>query len=222
MKILLLEDDFNYRQSVSEYLQSLGYEVDEVSNGQIACDKIASNFYHLLILDIKVPHVSGHEVIRYAKDIGSQTPIMIMTSLVDINDMAIGYELGCNEYLKKPFELAELKFRVNELIRKYHGGNDKNLIPIDDKFTLDIAGKQLKFNGGTIELSSKEFELIECLLYHKNSFVSIETLRWEVWHDKEIDPADVRMYVRKIRQKTTPEFIISSRGFGYKLNVVKS
>ena len=66
MKILLLEDDFAYRQSVSEYLQSIGYDVDEAANGQIACDKIAANFYHLLILDIKVPHISGHEVIKYA------------------------------------------------------------------------------------------------------------------------------------------------------------
>ena len=148
MKILLLEDDFAYRQSVSEYLQSIGYDVDEAANGQIACDKIAANFYHLLILDIKVPHISGHEVIKYAKDIGYEAPIMIMTSLVDIDDMAVGYELGCNEYLKKPFELAELKFRVNELMRKYHGKDDKNLIAIDQNFSLDIVKKRLKFSLG--------------------------------------------------------------------------
>ena len=145
MKILLLEDDFVYRESVSEYLESLGYEVDEAADGKVACDKIAASFYHLLILDIKVPHISGHEVIKYAKAIGCETPIMIMTSLVDIDDMAVGYELGCNEYLKKPFELAELKFRVNELMRKYHGRDDKNLIEIDENFSLDTAKKRLKF-----------------------------------------------------------------------------
>lgn len=221
VKILLLEDDFNYRESVSEYLQSLGYEVDEAENGQVACDKIASGFYHLLILDIKVPFISGHEVIKYAKEIGLTTPIMIMTSLVDINDLAVGYELGCNEYLKKPFELAELKFRVNELMRKYHGKDDKNLIAIDDDSSLDTAKKQLKFKDKIIELSIKEFDLIECLLYHKNSFVGIETLRAEVWGDKEIDSADIRMHVLKIRQKTKPDFIVSSRGLGYKIDVKK-
>ncbi|MDO5046127.1 response regulator transcription factor [Campylobacter sp.] len=222
MKILLLEDDFNYRESVSEYLQALGYEVDEAPDGQVACDKIANNFYHLLILDIKVPHISGHEVIKYAKDIGLETPIMITTSLVDINDMAVGYELGCNEYLKKPFELAELKFRVNELIRKYHGTDDKNSLSIEGGFVFDFIKKQLKFEGNIIEISAKEIELIECLLYHKNSFVSLETLRGEVWGDKDVDPADVRMHVRKIRQKTKPDFIVSSRGLGYKINAKKS
>ena len=173
MKILLLEDDFVYRESVSEYLESLGYEVDEAPDGKVACDKIAAGFYHLLILDIKVPHISGHEVIKYAKDIGYDAPIMIMTSLVDIDDMAVGYELGCNEYLKKPFELAELKFRVNELMRKYHGRDDKNLIAIDENFSLDTAKKRLKFKGEPVELSLKEFDIIECLLFHKNSFVGI-------------------------------------------------
>ena len=222
MKILLLEDDFVYRESVSEYLESLGYEVDEAADGKVACDKIAASFYHLLILDIKVPHISGHEVIKYAKDIGCETPIMIMTSLVDIDDMAVGYELGCNEYLKKPFELAELKFRVNELMRKYHGRDDKNLIAIDENFSLDTAKTRLKFKGEPVELSTREFAIIECLLFHKNSFVGIERLRAEVWNDKEIDPADVRMHILKIRQKTTPEFIKSARGLGYKIDVSKS
>ncbi len=219
VRILLLEDDFNYRESVSEYLQVLGYEVDEAPDGQVACDKISKSFYHLLILDIKVPHISGHEVIKYAKDIGLQTPIMIMTSLVDINNLSVGYELGCNEYLKKPFELAELKFRVNELMRKYHGKDDKNLITIDDDSKLDTIKKQLHFKEKIIELSLKEFDLIECLLYHKNSFVGVETIRAEVWGDKEIDSADIRMHVLKIRQKTKPDFIVSSRGLGYKIDV---
>jgi len=80
-----------------------------VSDGQEACDLIEKNFYHLFILDIKVPGVNGHEVIKYIRSLNPNAPIMITTSLVDIDDMAIGYELGCNEYLKKPFELAELK-----------------------------------------------------------------------------------------------------------------
>jgi len=222
LKILLLEDDFEYRSSVSEYLQELGYEVDECESGDAACDKIAANAYHLLILDIKVPEVSGEEVLKYARSLGLNTPVMMMTSLGDIDDLSQCYELGCNEYLKKPFELAELKFRVNELMRKYHGRDDKNLIAIDENFSLDTAKKRLKFKSEPVELSTREFAIIECLLFHKNSFVGIERLRAEVWNDKEIDPADVRMHILKIRQKTTPEFIKSSRGLGYKIDVSKS
>jgi two component transcriptional regulator, winged helix family len=103
LKILLLEDDFEYRSSVSEYLTELGYEVDECESGDAACDKIAANAYHLLILDIKVPEVSGEEVLRYARSLGLGTPVMMMTSLGDIDDLSQCYELGCNEYLKSPF-----------------------------------------------------------------------------------------------------------------------
>ena len=81
------------------------------------------------------------------------------------------------------------------------------------------SGSNLK---AKVELSTREFAIIECLLFHKNSFVGIERLRAEVWNDKEIDPADVRMHILKIRQKTTPEFIKSSRGLGYKIDVSKS
>ena len=102
LKILLLEDDFEYRSSVSEYLQELGYEVDECSSGDAACDKIAGGAYHLLILDIKVPEVSGEEVLKYARSLGLSTPVMMMTSLGDIDDLSQCYELGCNEYLKNP------------------------------------------------------------------------------------------------------------------------
>ncbi|CZE47762.1 response regulator transcription factor [Campylobacter geochelonis] len=219
MKILLLEDDFEYRVSIKEYLQSLGYEVDEASDGVIACDKIAKNSYHLLILDIKVPEISGHEVMRYARSLNLQTPIMIMTSLTDIKDLTIGYELGCNEYLKKPFNLAELKFRVNELMRKYYSQDDKNIIKIASNFSYDTVLKQLKNGDEVVNLSQKEINLIEFLLSRVGAFSSIEEIKYEIWEDKDIDDAGVRVHIRNIRHKTSDEFIISSRGLGYKINV---
>lgn len=216
MKILLLEDDYNYRISIAEYLTSLGYEVDEASDGVKACDKIKDNFYHLLILDIKVPEISGHEVMKYAKTLNITTPIMIMTSLIDIDDMAIGYELGCNEYLKKPFNLAELKFRVNELMRKYYAKDDENIIKIALDFSYNASTKNIIHKDEIINLSKKEHEIFEYLLYKKESFVSTEELMEEIG---DIESVDVRMHIMKIRQKTSKDCIISKRGLGYKLNV---
>ncbi|MSN95767.1 response regulator transcription factor [Campylobacter sp. FMV-PI01] len=216
MKILLLEDDFSYRKSIAEYLQSLGYEVDEACDGIEACDKIRDNFYHLLILDINVPEISGHEVMKYAKSLNLKTPIMIMTSLIDIDNMEIGYLLGCNEYLKKPFNIAELKFRVNELMRKYYSKDDKNLIKIDN-FFYDTIAKHIKFNDKIINLSQKELELLDFLLTKKGTFVGIDEILTQIWAD--VESADVRMHIMKIRQKTSPNFIISKRGLGYKINV---
>lgn len=217
MKILLLEDDYSYRKTIAEYLESLGYEVDEASNGLEASDKIKDHFYHLLILDIKVPEISGHEVMKYAKSLNLNTPIMIMTSLIDIDDMEIGYSLGCNEYLKKPFDIAELKFRVNELMRKYYLKDDKNIIKIDDEFFYNSSSKNIKFGEEIINLSQKENEILDYLLLKKDSFVSIDEMISELSNSYE--SVDIRMHIMKIRQKTSKNFILSKRGLGYKINV---
>lgn len=101
MKILLLEDDYNYNESITEYLEELGFQVDSFYDGEEALDAIVENSYYLLILDIKVPKLNGHELIKAIKEMGdNNTPILIMTSLVDIDNMTIGYELGCDDYLK--------------------------------------------------------------------------------------------------------------------------
>ncbi|WP_169777336.1 response regulator [Campylobacter mucosalis] len=218
MKILLLEDDLEYQESVSEYLTSLGYEVECASDGSSACDKIANGFYHLFILDVKVPNVNGFEVIKFIKNIGLETPIMMMTSLVDINDMAIGYELGCNEYLKKPFELAELKFRVSELMRKYYNLDDKNVIKLSQDYEFNTTRRTLQINGRVINLSAKELELVEYLALNIGKFISVAELKEKIWENKEINEADIRMHVLKIRQKTSNEFIASRRHFGYKID----
>jgi DNA-binding response OmpR family regulator len=220
MKILLLEDDYNYRESIKEYLETLGFEVDAFDNGADALDAIYDKTYYLLILDVKVPEVSGHEIIRYVKDSDMKVPIMIITSLVDIDNVAIGYELGCNEYLKKPFELVELKYRVLELINKFYPTKDKkNCVCIDDEYYFDIVEGKLYKDEKEITLSAKERELIMYLVRNKNAYASIEMLREEVWEGKAIHHADIRMHVRKVRQKTTPTFIESFRGLGYKINV---
>lgn len=217
MKILLLEDDFAYKESICEYLQNLGYDVDTAGDGLEACDKIASNVYHLFIFDIKVPEISGYEVMKYVKSLNLTTPIMIMTSLIDIDDMAIGYELGCNEYLKKPFELAEMKFRVAELMRKYYSVGDKSVVMIDKKFEFDTTSKNIKFKDSTINLTASEVEILEYLLLRKGSFVGIDEIISEVG-STQTNSVDIRMHIMKIRQKTSKNFILSKRGLGYKIN----
>ncbi|MCR4942361.1 MAG: response regulator transcription factor [Campylobacter sp.] len=218
MKILLLEDDLNYQESVSEYLSELGYEVECASDGETACDMIQNGYYHLFILDIKVPKINGFEVLKFIKNIGLQTPIMLMTSLVDIDDLAVGYELGCNEYLKKPFELAELKFRVAELMRKYYNLGDKNIILLNGGFEFDTANKLLKQNSQIIDLSAKELAVVEMLVLNLGRFVSMAELKEKIWDNKDINEADIRMHMLKIRQKTQNDFIISKRNFGYKID----
>lgn len=143
--------------------------------------------------------------------------------MVDIDNVAIGYELGCNEYLKKPFELVELKYRVLELVNTFYPtSNRKNCVNINDEYWFDIVEGTLFKGEIEITLSAKEKELILYLVRNKNAYSSIEMLREEVWGGKAIHHADIRMHVRKVRQKTSATFIESFRGLGYKINVVNN
>jgi len=219
MKILLLEDDYNYNESIKEYLEILGFEVDSFFNGEDALDAILDNCYYLLLLDIKVPKLNGHELIKQIKELKNKTPIIILTSLVDIDNIAIGYELGCDDYLKKPFELKELELRINALIKKYYKTDSKSDIKLACGYVFDFIEGTLVIDNRTIILTQREQDLVRFLINRKNSYCEIESLRENVWEGKEISYADIRMYVRKIRLKTSQEFIKTSRGLGYKIDV---
>ena len=221
MEILLLEDDYIYATSICEYLQDLGFSVDVFSDGDLACKTIANKFYHLYILDVKVINTSGFEVLAYIKSLNIASPVMMMTSRTDIASIKKGYELGCNEYLKKPFELDELKYRVKELLKQFFHTNNQ-IIKIANDFTYDYLNKTLSKNNKIVELTNKEINLVEYLLGNKSSFVSINNIYEYVWNIdnlKQSDLSDVRVYVKRIRAKTSDDFIISQRGLGYKINV---
>lgn len=219
MKILLLEDDYNYNESIKEYLEMLEFEVDAFFDGEKALDAIMNNCYYLLLLDIKVPKISGHELIKYIKEADITTPIIILTSLVDINNIEIGYELGCDDYLKKPFELKELELRINALIQKYYGTDTKTKIKLACGVEFDFKEGMVYKEGESILLTQKEQELVRYLINRRNAYCEIEELRENAWEGKEISYADIRMYIRKIRIKIGMDFIKSSRGLGYKIDV---
>lgn len=219
MKILLLEDDYSYNESIKEYLELLGFEVDSFFNGEDALDAIMANCYYLLLLDIKVPKISGHELIKFIKEANNKTPIIILTSLVDIDNIAIGYGLGCDDYLKKPFELKELELRINVIMQKYYATDSKTKVTLACGYVFDFLEGSLQRDGKTTNLTQKEQDLVRFLINRKNSYCEIESLRENVWEGKEISYADIRMHIRKIRLKTSQEFIKTSRGLGYKIDV---
>jgi DNA-binding response OmpR family regulator len=221
MKILLAEDDYGYNESIKEYLESLGYRVDAFFDGEKALDAVMEKEYHLLLLDIKMPKLDGHKLIQHIRGAKLKIPIIIITSLVDIDSISIGYQLGCNDYLKKPFELKELEFRIHELIKKYYDTDNESKIKISDDTVFEFETGKLIKAGNDIILTSKEIDIVRFLLQRKNTFCSVELLREYVWDGKEINYADVRMHILKIRLKTGHDFIKSSRGLGYKIDVIR-
>ncbi|WP_404317993.1 response regulator transcription factor [Malaciobacter canalis] len=218
MRLLLLEDDLEYKLSIKEYLESLGYEIDDFDDGEDALSAIYENKYHLLILDIRVPNINGYEVVKSIRENGDNTPVIYITSLTDINNLSLGYELGCNDYIKKPFSPKELKYRVEQLLKLFYTNENSDKIDLKSNFTYDILKKQLFKNSELIQLTKKEAEVVFCLITNKNQFVSIDKLRSEVWDDKYICEADIRVCIKKIRDKTSKDFIINQRGIGYKID----
>jgi len=218
MRILLLEDDFEYRQSIKEYLESLHYKIDDFEDGESALDAIYEKNYHLLILDIRVPKISGYELVKQLRQNNNNIPVIYITSLTDINNLSLGYELGCNDYIKKPFSPKELKYRIEQLLKLFYSKDNQELIPLNNDFSYNLLSDELFKNNQVIHLTKKEKELLFCLIHHKNLFVSIDQLRSEVWEDKYINESDIRIIIKKIRDKTTKEFIVNQRGLGYKLD----
>jgi DNA-binding response OmpR family regulator len=216
MRLLLLEDDPDYRITIKEYLESLNYNVDDFEDGEEALSAIWENHYHLLILDIRVPKLNGYELVKCLKEQGNNTPVIYITSLTDINNLSLGYELGCNDYIKKPFSPKELKYRVEQLIKLYYAHNEKH-IRISSLAYYDITSESLYCNNALVALTKKEHQVVFCLLSNENQFVSVEKLREEVWEDRFICETDIRVCIKKIRDKTYKDFIINQRGIGYKI-----
>jgi DNA-binding response OmpR family regulator len=216
MKLLLLEDDLDYNQSIKEYLESLDYLVDCFEDGQEALEAIYENKYHILILDIRVPSLNGYELVKQIREQGDTTPVIYITSLTDINNLSLGYELGCNDYIKKPFSPKELKYRIEQLTKQFYSQNQQK-IELNSNIYYDIIKKELYKDEQLVNLTKKQNDVVFCLISNLNQFISIDRLREEVWDDKYICEADIRVCIKKIRDKTTKDFIINQRGLGYKI-----
>lgn len=217
IKILLLEDDYLYKISIKEFLEELDFIVDDFDNGEDALNAIFDKKYDLLLLDIRVPKMDGFELVKYVREAFIDTPIIILTSLTDIKNLSKGYELGCNDYIRKPFDMIELKHRIEQQIKNYFQTSDDAIV-LDFGFKYSIKKSLLYRDNIIIELSSKELELVAFLVQNRGFFVSIESLHENVWEKKDISYADIRMCIKRVREKTNKDFIKTKRFLGYKID----
>ena len=218
MKILLLEDDYLYKVSIKEFLQELDFIVDDFENGDEALDAVFTNSYDLLLLDIRVPGMDGFTLLETIRKEELNTPIIILTSLTDITNLSRGYDLGCNDYIRKPFDLIELKFRIEQLIKNSCFKTFDDFIQIVVDYEFDVKKNILYKEKEQIDLSFKESELVSFLVQNRGFFVSIETLHERIWENKDISYSDIRMCIKRIREKTCKDFIKTKRFVGYKID----
>ncbi|MCG3651565.1 response regulator transcription factor [Aliarcobacter butzleri] len=217
MKILLLEDDLILNEIIEEYLISQEHEVITAFSGNEAQDYLYSQTFDLLILDVNVPFVSGFELLKELRTQNIKTPTIFITSLNMVEDMQKGFDSGCDDYLKKPFELKELDLRINNIKRLFNI-TPKELINISKDTFLDIQNLLIIKNNQKIHLAKKECEVLQYLINSLKT-VSIEELSLNLWaYEDNPNDSTIRTYIKNLRKILGEEKIINIRGVGYRFN----
>lgn len=218
MKILLAEDEVDLNNIVTRYLKKNGYSVDSVLDGEEALDYLEYSEYDLVILDIMMPKVDGFEVIKKLRDKGNHTSILMLTARDNADDKVKGLDLGADDYIVKPFDFNELLARIRAVVRRKYG-NSSNKLVIGD-LILDTSEKSVTRAGKQIELTGKEYEVLEYLMQSKNRILSREQIKEHVWDfDYEGDSNIIDVLIKNIRKKIDVEageqIIYTKRGLGY-------
>lgn len=216
MKILLLEDDPILSDLMYDYLTESGYDVTLCMEGDAAVEQIDTVQFDLFIFDINVPQKSGIDVLKAARDYRKKTPAILITAYQDIAHLKKGFTAGCDDYIKKPFELEELEERINNLKKRYHL-DDNTLLPIGSDLAFDQNRRMLlPAKGDPITLSQKEAQILHYFYNHPNRVISPEELTQNIWEYDEIpSDATLRVYIKNLRKHLGKERIKTLRGLGY-------
>ena len=219
MKILILEDESILAMSMREFLTDCGYEVDCYGDSDEAYDAIFEKSYDLLLLDVKVMgEKNGFEMLSAIRKESIDTPAIFITSLTDIDDLSRGYECGGCDYIRKPFDLTELKLRVEQAIKLYCFATSQENIILPDGYQYDVKHMKLLLDDTEIVLAKKETKILELLIKQRGYVVGCDMFLEEVW-DEWVDPTNIRMQVGSLRKKLKKDFIKTVRGMGYRIDL---
>ncbi len=215
MKILLLEDDYILADILYHHLKELSYEVLHVDDGVKALEEASSSAFDLLILDINVPKLSGIDVVKKIREYNDTTPAILITAYQDTKHLKNGFENGCDDYIKKPFDLEELDLRINNIKKRFSIEND-DIVKIDDDLFMIPSKNLLKIKDTVYQLAKKEIEILLYLTSRKKRVISGDELIQNLWEFEEM-PTDgtIRVYIRNLRNIVGKERIKTIRGSGY-------
>jgi len=220
MRILVIEDNHRLSSSLAANLAHEGYSVDAAYDGQEGQDLAELTPYDLIILDILLPEKDGLQVCRDLRRRRIHTPILLLTARDSVADRVQGLDYGADDYLVKPFAMRELLARLRALLRRQSPYTNGRLEMSD--LVVDPATHTVKREGRSIELTPKEFALLEFLLYHPNQVVTRELIEQHIWnYDFESESNVIDVYVRRLRRKIDDPFatklLTTVRGVGYRL-----
>lgn len=219
MRILLIEDDKVIGSAVAEQLESDGHSVDWVLRLDAAGDAFASAPFDLLLLDLMLPDGRGISFLKTLRKAGSKVPVMILTALDQISDRIEGLNAGADDYLVKPFDLAELTARIGAVARRYSG--NPNPVVLMQDLTIDTAARSVMRNGKPIALTAREWALFEAFVQKPSQLLSKAQLEERLYSfDRDVDSNAIEVHVSRLRKKLGAQVIVTERGLGYRLGQV--
>ena len=212
--ILLLEDDFELGETLQELLESEGYNVTLVDDGNKALDSSYESKFDLYIFDINVPGISGLNLLKSLREFNDTTPAIFITAYQEFKYLKEGFDLGANDFLRKPFELEELQVRIENIKRQF---NIDEMIIIAENVYFNVITHQLFIKDIVVPIAAKESALLRYLISNKHRVVSTEEMLHNLWEYDEMPTDDtIRTYIKKLRHILGKEHILNIRGEGYR------
>ncbi len=216
MRILLLEDELMLQEAIGEYLRETGYRVDAYEDGQEAYAAIVQTRYDLFVFDINTPSIDGLTLLETLQNEKIHVPTIFISAITQIEQISRAYELGCYDYLKKPFHLKELTLHIDRLlsIADFH---PKTLVRLSPMYAYDLVRRKLVFDHQDQSLTRKQSQIIDLLASHAERIVDFDMIRYTVWENAHVDNATIRAEVHRTRQVLKEDLIESIKGVGYRL-----
>lgn len=215
MKILLLEDELMLNDAICEYLRDIGHVVDSFSDGKKALDGVDESF-DLLVLDINTPTLDGFMLLDTLNKNKLHIPTIFISASVDMDDIYKAYDLGCSDYMKKPFHLGELGIKINQILKKEQ--NNTSHILLSQNYSYSKQNKTLYFKNEPQNLTKKQLSIIHLLALNINMVVDFERFRYDVWDGENIDTPTIRAEMARLKKSLKEDFIKNIRGLGYKVD----
>jgi two-component system, OmpR family, response regulator len=216
MRILLIEDDAVLGAAVRDQVAADGHSVDWVMRLDAAADAMATATFDLVLLDLMLPDGRGIPFLRKLRAKGDVTPVIVLTALDQISDRIEGLNAGADDYLVKPFDLAELSARIGSVARRYAG--NPNPIVTHGPLEVDLAARSIYRDGRPVTLTAREWALFEAFLSRPGQLLSKAQLEDKLYaFDSEIESNTIEVHVSRLRKKLGADVIETERGLGYRL-----
>ncbi|MGB6330047.1 MAG: response regulator transcription factor [Halarcobacter sp.] len=213
MKILLLEDDIMLNKAIKQYLETTGHAVISTLDGNSCVEKLAQEKFDLLVFDINVPDIDGLTILENLHIQKKMVPTIFISALIDIEDITRAFDIGCHDYLKKPFHLKELTLRINRILKTSQVPQEHKRL--SKSYGYDSKNMILFFNNEPQILPKRQIQIIDLLSANRSLVCNYDMFREYVWNDDYIDNATIRAEVNRVKKILKEDFIINIRGIGY-------